>query len=109
MSKQNRLFLIVLSVVFLFVSVSVAQQKQEPEKTEVHGHTMYTVLKPGEIPAIFEPEFTSVADAGESYYPEEPLMVVADGNEAKAYSIWHLDGHEVVNDYINSKAITITW
>ena len=105
--KQN--ILVVLSVVFLIVSISEAQQRPEPKKTEVGGHTMYTLLKPGDIPAIFEPEFTSVADARGYYYPEEPLMVVADGDQAKAYSIWHLDGHEIVNDYINGKAITVTW
>lgn len=105
--KQN--ILIVLSVVFLIVSISEAQQRPEPKKTEVRGHTMYTLLKPGDIPAIFEPEFTSVADAEESYYAEEPLIVVADGDQAKAYSTWHLDSHEIVNDYINGKAITVTW
>ena len=105
MLKSNQIILIVLLVVFLSISISEAQQRPEPIETEVLGHTMHTLLKPGDIPAIFEPEFTSVADARESYYPEEPLMVVTDGNEAKAYSIWHLDGHEVVNDYINGKAI----
>jgi len=109
MLKLMQKISIVFSVVFLIVSVSEAQQRPEPKKTEVGGHTMYTVLKPGDIPAIFEPEFTSVADARESYYPEEPLMVVADGDQAKAYSIWHLDSHEIVNDYINGKAITVTW
>ena len=73
------------------------------------GHTMYTLLKPGDIPAIFDPAFISIAEAESLYYDNEPLIVVADGNKAKAYSIWHLDQHEIVNDYINGKAITVTW
>ena len=91
------------------VASSLQAQRREPEKTKVHGHTMYTLLNPGEIPAIFEPEFMPVSQSDRFFYPEEPLMVVRDGDIAKAYSTWQLDRHEVVNDYINGKAITVTW
>jgi hypothetical protein len=84
-------------------------QRPEPKKTEVRGHTMYTVLKPGDIPAIFEPNFIPVSKAGELYYDDEPLLVVVGGDEVKAYSTWHLDQHEIVNDYINGTAIAATW
>ena len=50
-----------------------------------------------------------MAEADEYYIDEEPLLVVVDGGEARAYSTWHLDNHEIVNDYINGKAITVTW
>ena len=79
------------------------------EETLIQGHIMTSVLKPGDIPAIFDPEFISVSEAEEYYYGDEPLIAVVDGDEAKAYSIWHLDHHEIVNDYINGKAITVTW
>lgn len=92
-----------------FLAVQGWAQRPEPKKTEVRGHTMYTVLKPGDIPAIFEPSFIPVADAGELYYDDEPLLVVVGGDEARAYSTWHLDHHEVVNDYINGVAIAATW
>ena len=100
-----------LLLIFCFVAFasSIFAQRPEPKKTEIMGHTMYTLLKPGDIPAIFDPQFISIAEAESLYYDNEPLIVVADGNKAKAYSIWHLDQHEVVNDYINGKAITITW
>ena len=62
-----------------------------------------------DIPAIFDPQFVSIAEAESLYYDNEPLIVVADGDKAKAYSIWYLDQHEIVNDYINGKAITVTW
>lgn len=98
------------SLLFFSLSASLLQaQRKEPEKTKVHGHTMYTLLNPGEIPAIFEPEFIPVTDADRYFYPNEPLMVVTDGDTVKAYSTWQLDRHEVVNDYINGKAITVTW
>ena len=79
------------------------------KETVIQGHTMTSVLNPGDIPAIFDPEFISVAEAEELYFNDEPLLVVVDGAKAKAYSIWHLDHHEIVNDYINGKAITVTW
>jgi hypothetical protein len=75
----------------------------------IKGEPMYSVLKPGDIPAIFEPKFISISEAENYYYDEEPLLMVVDGDESKAYSTWHLDRHEIVNDQINGKAITVTW
>jgi len=100
---------IILIFILLFVVQTVFAQQSEPEKTEVHGHTMYTLMNQGEIPAIFEPEFISVIEAESLYYTDEMLMVVKGDNEIKGYSTWYLDAHEIVNDYINGKAITITW
>ncbi len=104
----------ILNLFFLFIIIAAMvpnaiSQRRELQMTEIHGHTMYTVLKPGDIPAIFEPEFISIENARDLYYPSEPLIAVIDGSTAKAYSTLHLDHHEVVNDYINGKAITVTW
>ena len=97
------------ALIGLLVASSINAQPREPKKTEVNGHTMYTLLKPGDIPAIFEPVYISIDSAGNYYHDNEPLMVIADGDSAKAFSTWHLDRHEVVNTYINGKAITVTW
>ena len=99
----------ILIIILLFAVQTSFAQKSKPEKTEVHGHTMYTLMNPGDIPAIFEPEFISVSEAEYIFYPNEPLIVVTDGDEIKGYSTWYLDAHEIVNDYINGKAITVTW
>ena len=109
MCKPKLISLIIGAVCTLVLTMSINAQRPEPKKTEVHGHTMYTVLKPGDIPAIFKPEFITVAKAEALYYDSEPLIAVVSGDEAKAYSAWHLDQHEIVNDYINGKAITVTW
>ncbi len=84
-------------------------QRPKPEMRPLAGDTLYTVLKPGAIPAIFKPEFVSATKARTLYYDDEPMMVVRAGDEVKAYSIWHLDGHEVVNDHIGGAAIAVTW
>ena len=95
---------------FLLVNMTVSAQRPKPKETEILGHTMYTVLKPGDIPAMFDPQFISIAEAESLYFDDEPLIVVAssDGN-ARGYSTWHLDKHEIVNDYIDGSIITVTW
>lgn len=112
--------------VLIGVTSGPSAQRREMQKRVVRGDTLYTLLKPGDIPGIFEPEFITVAEAAESvfvadsthtdggqrfprYFDQEPLMVVVGESEVKAYSAWHLDGHEVVNDYIDGGAITVTW
>lgn len=87
----------------------VLSQWDGMDQTEVHGHTMYTVFEPGFIPPILEPEFITVAEARDLYHPDEPLVVVADASGAHAYSLWHLEEHLVVNDYVDGRAITVTW
>lgn len=101
--------LLATSGMVLILATTAAAQRPKPKETMIQGHTMYTLLKPGDIPAIFEPEFLPVADADSLYYDDEPLLAVASGDDAKAYSIWHLDHHEVVNDHIGGTAIASTW
>ena len=108
MKKPNLVIAVVATLVSL-IAVDAKAQRPEPKKTDVRGHTMYTLMEPGGIPAIFDPTFLSVAEADSFYYDNEPLMVVVDGDEVKGYSTWHLDRHEIVNDYIGGKAIAATW
>lgn len=65
------------------------------------------VLPKDAIPAIFDPQFVSVAEAG---MPDdaEVIGVIVKG-EAKAYSINLLDGHEIVNDEIQGVKFAVTW
>lgn len=97
-------------VIFLLAPTGpVGAQWDDMDQSDVRGHTMYTVFEPGFIPAILEPEFITVSEARDLYQPNEPLVVVADEAGAHAYSLWHLEEHLVVNDYINGRAITVTW
>ncbi len=85
-------------------------QRPEPKVHGVFdGDTMYTVLPPGGIPAITEPIFISGEDAEEQMSPDEMLMGILVGGEARAYSLWHLDAHEIVNDSIGGVPIAATW
>lgn len=105
-----RLRLVLISMLLtVSLSITASGQRRKPEKREVEGHTLYTLLKPGDIPAIFDPQFIPAKDAGDYYFDDEPLLVVVDGDKARGYSTWHLDHHEIVNDVINGKPIAVTW
>ncbi len=97
-------------VMVLASSLPAMAQRPEPE---VHGtfdgEPMYTVLPPGAIPDIRSPEFVSGAAAAEQMLPHEPVLGVVIGEEARAYSAWQLDAHEIVNDTVGDSAIAVTW
>ena len=40
---------------------------------------------------------------------DEPVLGVVVGRDARAYSLWHLDRHEIVNDTIGKLPIAVTW
>ena len=110
MTKYRLIYLFLATFLICGLSFSpTLAQRPEPVETEVKGHTMYTLMPPGGIPAIFDPVYTGVEEAGASYYPNEPLMVVTHNGETKGWSTWHLDHHEVVNDVIGGTAIAATW
>ncbi len=101
-------FTLIIILAGITATLSFAQ-RPKPKEEEIRGHTMYTLMEPGAIPAIFEPEFVSFEVADSFYYDNEPLIAVSSGDEARGYSIWHLDRHEVVNDVIGGTVIAVTW
>ena len=108
MHKTQVSLFVILSIALILTAPCYAQ-RPEPTKTEIRGHTMYTLMEPGGIPAIFEPEFVSIEIADSFYYDEEPLIAVSSGDVARGYSTWHLDHHEIVNDMLKGTAIAVTW
>ena len=74
--------------VVLIVAVSAQAQRPKPKETMIGGHTMYTLMEPGGIPAIFDPEFIPVASADSFFFGDEPMLAIAVGLAylaAKAY------------------------
>ncbi len=69
-----------------------------------------TVVPPERIPPINAPEFVSAAEADCFMKDNEPVLGFFDGQVAKAYSLWLLDRHEVVNDSTPAAGpIAVTW
>ena len=66
-----------------------------------------TLLPFDAIPAITEPQFVSADEA--KLAPDAPVIGVAINGESRAYSLYLLNGHEIVNDVVGGKKIATTW
>lgn len=101
--------LLVLTLAGLLGMVTVACAQKGEIVDTVGGDPVYQVLPAGAIPAIDDPEFVMGSDADEQMSPEEPILGVVTDGEARAYSLWQLDAHEIVNDRIGETAFAVTW
>ncbi len=61
------------------------------------------------IPAIDAPKFISVEEADEWLQPQEPVVLVQVGDDARAYPIQILMWHEIVNDTIGEAPVVVTY
>lgn len=84
-------------------------QRPQPREERIGDGYLIQVLRPGDIPAIVAPRFVPRAEAEAFMDDNEPVLGVFDGRVAKAYSLWHLDRHEVVNDTGAFGPIAVTW
>ncbi len=79
-----------------------------PEIDQIEGDPVVTVLPPDGISAIDRPRFAPASKA-RFMQQNEPVLGVFHNGIAKAYSIWHLDRHEIVNDEFGSDPLAVTW
>jgi hypothetical protein len=109
-SACPRLFTTTLAILFLLPVVRLNAQRPEPTVHATYdGDPMYTVLPPNTIPAILNPTFVSGQEAEKQMSPDEPVIGVVISGDTRAYSMWHLDAHEIVNDTVGGRAIAVTW
>lgn len=64
---------------------------------------------PDGIPPIDDPQFESVAEAGEWLEPQEPVLLVEHNDEVRAYPLGILTFHEIVNDRIDGDPLLVTY
>ncbi len=86
-------------------------QRRPPQEEKIGDGILVTVLPPDAIPALTKPIFLSRVDADRLMLDDEPVLGLVDpvNGQAKAYSLWHLDRHEIVNDRLGGKPIAVTW
>jgi len=102
--------LIAILSLILWVPGHADAQRPEPKTELVDGDLLYHVLPPDAIPAIHDPVFVSAEEAADWMFDEEIVIgVVGPDGEARAYSTWHLDHHEFVNDRVGDVPIAATW
>jgi hypothetical protein len=89
--------------------VARADHSAQTRYTLVEGSPLYDLIPRGWIAPVNAPRFSSVADAASFMEDDEPVLVVALGDDVRLYSTWYLDGHEVVNDVIDGRPVAVTW
>lgn len=90
-------------------SPSIAQNRAElPSVSRIDRDRVYTLLPPDAIPSIDEPRFVTAAEAT-FMHDDEPVIGLVAGGVPKAYSTWHLDHHEIVNDVTGGQPVAVTW
>jgi hypothetical protein len=87
---------------------SSAQESALPRVDQINGDRVHTVLRPDVIRSIDQPQFVRASEAP-FMRDDEPVVGVVQNGVAKAYSTWHLDHHEIVNDEVGGKAVAVTW
>jgi uncharacterized protein DUF3179 len=81
-----------------------------PSSYRFDARELVDVLPPGRIPAIDVPTFSSGAKASaDGLKAEEPVVVVALGEDARAYPLAILVWHEVVNDTVGGVPVAVTY
>ena len=75
----------------------------------IEGDKMYYILPPDRIPAIDDPKFVSLPKAEKFMNDDELVLGLVVNGDARAYSTWHLDKHEIVNDYVGGTHVSVTW
>ena len=66
-----------------------------------------TLLPFDAIPAITDPQFVPANAA--KLDPDAPVIGVTFNGESRVYSLYLLNGHEIVNDVVGGQKIATTW
>lgn len=99
-----------LLFMLLATSSLATEDRREPEIVgEIGGDPVYQVLPPDAIPAVRDPKFLRGEAAESQMRPDEPVMGILMEGQARAYSLWQLDAHEIVNDEMRGAAFAPTW
>ena len=100
-------------IVLLFVTIMAGSAKmgysQRGSYEIIEGDKMYYILRQDGIPAIDDPQFKSVSEAEKFMNDDELVLGLVVNGDARAYSTWHLDRHEIVNDFVGGAHVSVTW
>jgi hypothetical protein len=61
------------------------------------------------IPAIDDPRFVTIEDADSWRESQEPVILFLVGDDARAYPIQIVMGHEIVNDTVGGVPVVVLW
>jgi len=111
MSTPERQFVTLSALAAVMLSPAANAQRRPTQEEKIGDGVMITALPPDGIPALTKPTFISRVEGDRLLLDDEPVLGLVDPatGQAKAYSLWHLDRHEIVNDRLGGKPIAVTW
>ncbi len=90
-------------------STGVVAEEEGGETWFIQGDPVIELLPRDAIASLDQPLMVPAAEADGFMRDEEMVLGVFDGQQARAYSTWHLDRHEIVNDQLGDTPIAATW
>lgn len=84
------------------------KRRDLPKLKNYQGDRVWSFFAPDSIPSIDEPRFIA-GDEASFMAADETILGVIHQGVAKAYSLWHLDRHEIVNDWFGETPLAVTW
>ena len=97
----------ILLLLLLLATTACARVEDAENFEDYSDDEIRTLLPFDAIPAITEPQFVS-ADAAK-LDADAPVIGVTFNDESHAYSLYLLNGHEIVNDVVGGMNIATTW
>ena len=98
--------LLIITIIVYNVNMGFSQRGSSEM---IEGAEMYKILPADAIPAIDDPQFKTVPEAEKFMNDDELVLGLVVNGDARAYSTWHLDRHEIVNDYVGGVHVSVTW
>jgi hypothetical protein len=95
-------YMLILILLLATISCASAEDAEDYSADEIR-----TLLPFDAIPAITDPQFVSAGAA--KLDADAPVIGVTFNGESHAYSVYLLNGHEIVNDVVGGMNIATTW
>ena len=106
--KEKLILLLTVAVFILFgCARNSGVVNAQARVQDYSDDQILTALPYDAIPAILNPEFVSANKA--RIGDDSPVIGVSFNGESHAYSIYLLNGHEIVNDEVGGVKIATTW
>ena len=94
-------------MLILILLLTITACASAEDQTDYSDDEIRTLLPFDAIPAITEPQFVSAGAA--KLDPDAPVIGVTFNDESHAYSLYLLNGHEIVNDVVGGLNVATTW
>jgi hypothetical protein len=106
---KTRIVILILIYMATLYKTTQGKTRHAEIVATIDGDTLYQVLPPDAIPAIRQPSFLQGSEARAQMSDAEMVIGIQFDGEARAYSLWQLDAHEIVNDHIGDIKFAVTW